>query len=122
MPTQVRETLALRNSAINVIMFVMKRREYEISPIIINRKVINKVIIDPHYERKHSSSIDDQLILGLVKKLNGHLQLPDDQDGEFSYFATVVELRKKQYRLIWLLENEEIYIGIVNAFRDSKGE
>ncbi len=100
----------------------MNRREYKIDPIFINRACISKVIIDPHYEEKHGGSINDELILSLVKKLNGLIQLPDDEEDGFRYFATLIELDKKKYRLIWLLEEEQIYIGIVNVFRDSKGE
>ena len=61
----------------------MKRREYDIDPILINRVYITKVIIDPHYEEKHKESINDELILKLVNKLSGHIQLPDSQDENF---------------------------------------
>lgn len=87
----------------------------------INNRLIEKVIIDPHYEEKHGSVINDELILELVKKLDGRLQLPDAEDSDFKYFATLVSFQEKQYRLIWLLEDDEIYIGVINAFRDSKG-
>lgn len=100
----------------------MSRREYKIDPIYVNRVYISGVIIDPHYEEKHGESINDELILTLVRKLDGVIQLPDDEEDGFRYFATLIEIDKKQYRLIWLLEDEQIYIGIINAFRDSKGE
>ena len=48
----------------------MKRREYNIS-ITVNRKRIRKLIIDPHYEEKHAASITDEIILSLVKDLDG---------------------------------------------------
>ena len=78
------------------------------------------MIIDSHYEAKHGDSIDDQLILRLVKKLDGRLELPVEQDSEFNYFATLLELDGKQYRLIWLLEEEAIYVGVINAYRDDR--
>ena len=78
------------------------------------------MIIDSHYEDKHGDSIDDQLILRLVKKLDGRLELPVEQDGGFNYFATLLELDGKQYRLIWLLEEEAIYVGVINAYRDDR--
>ncbi len=99
----------------------MNRREYEITPIQVNKFKITKVIIDPHYKEKHGQDIDDELILNLVKKLDGRMQVPEevDEDG-FSYFVTLIMFEKKKYRLIWLLEEGAIYIGVINAFRDSK--
>jgi hypothetical protein len=44
----------------------MSRREYNIS-ITVNEVLISKVIIDPHYEEKHAESINDEIILELVK-------------------------------------------------------
>ncbi len=100
----------------------MSRSEYEIKSISINNTLITKVIIDDHYRERHAESITDELILSLVNLLNNRFELPDSTDGDYSYFATIIELESKQYRLVWLLEDKQIYIGIVNAFRDSKGE
>jgi hypothetical protein len=36
--------------------------------------------------------------------------------------VTIIDLNKKQYRLVWLLQEGKVYIGVVNAFRDRKGE
>lgn len=95
----------------------MSRREYSIS-IVVNRKQINKVIIDSHYEEKHSESISDEIILQLVNELNGREFEPDDVDTPYSYFiADKIELNGKLYKLVWLLEDGQIYIGIVNAYR-----
>ncbi len=64
--------------------------------------------------------INDALILKLVMQLDGRKELPEDTVGKFSYFATLVELNEKQYRLVWLLEENAIYIGVVNAYRDKR--
>ncbi len=64
--------------------------------------------------------MSDALILRLVKELDGRRELPDTKTDRYSYFATLIELGKKQFRLIWLLENHAIYIGVVNAYRDRR--
>jgi hypothetical protein len=95
----------------------MSRREYKIN-ITVNEIAIHKVIIDSHYEDKHAESINDEIILELVKKLDGKMYEPDDEKAPYSYFVTdALEFNKKLYKLIWLLENDEIYIGVINAYR-----
>ena len=81
----------------------MSRREYSIK-ITINDILIEKVIIDPHYEEKHAESISDELILTLVKLLDGTKQTPDDIDPPYSYFTTIKEYGEKLYKLVWLLK------------------
>ena len=46
------------------------RREYELQ-MILNGRRLSKVVVDSHYEKKHSKSINDELILVLVRMLNG---------------------------------------------------
>ena len=75
------------------------------------------MIIDPHYEVKHTDSINDELIIELVKKLDGEDIGADSVDGPYSYFVDEFEHKGKLYRLIWLLEDHQIYIGVVNAHR-----
>jgi hypothetical protein len=97
----------------------MKCREYQLE-IAFNGIEINRVIIDAHYEKKHSSSITDEIILDLVKQLHGRVVLPDEEKPPYSYFIQDrMELNGKFYRLIWLAENHELYIGVVNAHRRS---
>lgn len=93
------------------------RRSYLIS-ITVNDRAINEVIIDPHYEEKHADSVTDEIILDLVRKLDGRIFDPDDIDEEFLYFKTEpIELDGKNYRLVWLLKENCLFIGVVNAFR-----
>ncbi len=95
----------------------MKRREYDID-IVVNRRRITKVIIDSHYENKHSATIDDQIVLKLVKTLDGEIIEPDTEDPPYSYFSQDrIELDGKFYKLIWLLEDDELYVGVVNVYR-----
>jgi hypothetical protein len=97
-----------------------RRRLYKIDPIWVNGIKIVQVVIDPHYEERHLDSMNDQLILEMVMELDGRREVPDAKTGRYSYFATLVEKRRKQYRLIWLLEDHAIYIGVVNAYRDKR--
>jgi len=64
--------------------------------------------------------MNDELILNLVRELNGRKELPDSIRGPYSYFATLIEYDRKKYRLVWLLEDHSIYIGIINAYRDTR--
>ena len=96
------------------------QRVHSIAPILVNGVKITQVIIDPHYEEKHAGSIDDALILRLIRRLDGRRELPDSKSDQYSYFATLIELNSKQYRLVWLLEKDAIYVGVVNAYRDRR--
>ncbi|MBP9707281.1 MAG: hypothetical protein KBD78_06520 [Oligoflexales bacterium] len=94
-----------------------ERRDYKIS-ITVNSRAINRVVIDPHYEFKHGDSVNDEIILSLIQMLDGKTFTPEAERDGFQYFKTdPLELSGVSYRLIWLLERSEIYIGVVNAFR-----
>ncbi len=94
-----------------------ERRDYGIS-ITVNSRSVTRVVIDPHYELKHSDSVDDETILNLVQLLDGKTFTPEAERDGFQYFKTdPLELNSVNYRLIWLLEKNEIYIGVINAFR-----
>ena len=75
-------------------------------------------MIDPHYEKKHKNSINDALIVELVKTLNGKEFRHITEDPPYKYFALdKIILNKKFYKLIWILEENENYIGVINAYR-----
>lgn len=96
---------------------MMKRREYLLR-LTINGHKIRKVIIDPHYEKKHSDSMNDEIILSLVRQLDENFFEPDSVTAPYRYFVTDKMLHEgKRYKLVWLLEDDELYIGIVNAYR-----
>ncbi len=96
------------------------KRSYKIDPIIVNGVRIVEVVIDSHYEKKHSRYMDDAIIVELVKELDGRHEVPQEKHGPYAYFATLIERGTRQYRLIWLLEEHAIYIGVVNAYRDRR--
>lgn len=94
-----------------------KRRDYKIS-ITVNSRDVTRVVIDPHYELKHGDSVDDEVILSLVQLLDGKTFTPEAEKDGFQYFKTdPLIMNEVSYRLIWLLEKDEIYIGVINAFR-----
>ena len=98
-------------------MSVKSRREY-LMRITVNGRRISKVVIDPHYELKHSRSIHDETILNLVRLLDGGRFDSESLVGNFQYFVSDgLPLNGKTYKLVWLLEKGEIYIGVVNAYR-----
>jgi len=84
------------------------RNEYKINLKINNRK-ISKVVIDQHY---------DELILKVIKTLDGQYFFPITQDVEYQYFRVEpVWHDTKPYRLIFLLYVHESTLGIINCFR-----
>ena len=95
------------------------RREYEIGPLVINNRVIQRLIIDPHVDR-HADHIDDDLIKQIVRRLHGGAYRPVKQEDGFSYFATKVEISERWYKLIWLLEKDFLYIGVITVFKDRR--
>ena len=90
------------------------RREY---PLVLtfNKRCFTRVIIDPHYEEKHSD-ITDQLILELVQQLNGSEIDPQDETDGFKYFAHEMPWQSKLYRIV-ITYCEEDFLGVINVFR-----
>ena len=80
----------------------------------------NEVWIDPHYEINHGESINDLLILSLVRLLSDCDYDPQRRPPNgFQYFESNLIWLRKPYRLIWLIPPDESYIGIRNAYRRS---
>lgn len=95
----------------------MVRLSFKID-IVVNNKRVKQVIIDPHYKLKHSDSISDSLIVELVNLLDGGDFSPEVVAKGFEYYTTEnLVLKGKHYRLIWLLEKDQLYIGVINAYR-----
>ena len=97
----------------------MARRTYNMV-LMVNGRLINEIVIDPHYEKKHSD-IDDTLILELVRKLDGREFAASERVGEFEFFMLDrIQHGEKLYRLVWCMHDHSMYIGVINAFRRSK--
>lgn len=115
-----KETLNLLYLASFGILDFMGRRSYSVD-LSLNGRHIQKVIIDPHYEIKHSASITDELILELVQiYLDGEefesISGPDENGFEY-FVRDHLKLKGRAYKLVWLLNENEVYIGILNAYR-----
>jgi hypothetical protein len=96
-----------------------------IEPLVINSHSVTHVIIGQHYLEKHSSEVNDELILQLVTTLNGQTFQPDSTTSGIQYFVADIhlktKLKEKYYRLIWLFEGDYLEIlGVINAFRVKK--
>ena len=93
--------------------------------LVVNSRVINEIVIDPHYEAKHSKSVNDEIILHLIRThLDGGI-FPVDGVGTqgHEYFTTEpLFYEGKPYRLVWLLPPEGDSLGVVNCFRRSSGK
>jgi hypothetical protein len=95
----------------------VNRRTYPVH-IMVNGHKIKTVVIDPHYEIKHSATITDELILQLVAQLDGGDFSPESVVKNFEYHMTDnLVVRGKKYRLIWLIEKEQLFVGVINAYR-----
>lgn len=94
----------------------MERPEYSLK-ITVNGRQLNRVVIDQHYKENHPE-LNDQLILELVKELNGKTYDAEAVRGDFEYFRVEpLEMNSKPYRLIFLLCIGDDFLGVVNAFR-----
>lgn len=99
----------------------MSRRVYNRN-LVINGSGFTQVVIDSHYEEKRADSINDEIILGLVMQLCGRTFIPNDIDSDgYQYFVNDhLEYMGKLYKLIWLIHLEQVYVGVVNAYRRQK--
>ena len=77
------------------------RRVYDLN-LTANRRSIEYVVIDPHYEDKHRESVSDSVILELLLSLDGREIKPGSVDSEgFQYFMTDPHFfMGKPYRLV----------------------
>jgi hypothetical protein len=93
-----------------------ERRSYP-TDLVINGRPIHEIVIDSHYEAKHSD-MSDALILELVRSLDGREFQPEERDGEWEFFMLDrIEHQKKTYRLVWCLRDDCLFIGVINCFR-----
>ncbi len=86
-----------------------------------NKKYWSYIWIDSHYEKKHSHSINDDLILTLLSCLTGDSAVEaNTESGGFAYYEVDTEYKGKLYRLILVIPPDNSYLGVRNTYRRSK--
>jgi hypothetical protein len=99
-----------------------ERRSYPLK-IQLNGRCLSWVLIDPHYEIRHSASISDDLILELVKLLDGGRRVVEavTREGFEIICDEPIYWDGKAYRLILTLPPKNRldldYLGVINAHR-----
>ncbi len=94
-----------------------ERPEYPLK-IMLNGRKLSRLVIDQHYRVNHDESMNDQIILDLVKTLDGKKIPPESVQGEFEYFTVEPVFHLEMaYRVILVLCLTDDYLGVVNAFR-----
>jgi len=79
------------------------RCEYPLK-LVLNGRVLTRIIIDQHYKEKHSESINDNLIIELVKTLDGENFPVESRKDEFEFFKVEPVLwQEKPYRVVLVL-------------------
>jgi hypothetical protein len=77
-----------------------------IKPIMVNGREIVEIIISSHYEKNHSTYMKDEVILELVKMLDGKFFPVEDKKSnpnrEFFMLDNIL-YENKFYRLVWCL-------------------
>ncbi len=85
--------------------------------VIFNTWVFEEIWIDTHYEVKHSKSINDDLVLSLLKEISKILPVKMIEKGTFEYYDLDMEYNDKIYRLIIVIPEDKLYLGVRNAYR-----
>lgn len=97
----------------------MPKRNIYPAKLTVNRREINQIIIDPHYKENHPY-MSDELICELVKELDQRRFAPKDRKSPWTYFETDITSENKNYRLVFCLEDNKNYLGVIHCYRKSK--
>jgi len=84
----------------------------------LNERRYRKVVIDSHFKGKHGESVTEEIILEVLKRIDGEVFDPVFKDVEFEYFKVEpIFFDDAPYRLIFLLFVNEYTLGVINCFR-----
>lgn len=95
------------------------RREYSTLNLCVNEQTFTRVIIDSHVD-KHADHINDELIIQLIYRLRARSFIPVRSSKEFEYFVTRVSWMSANYKLVWVTQRNQDFIGVITAFRDRR--
>jgi hypothetical protein len=94
----------------------VEKVSYAIS-ISFNGRLFTELIIGQYYKKNHPE-MNDELILKLIIQLDNLVAHPADLKDDFLYFKEEpIFLENKPYRLIFVIEKNGKYLGVINAFR-----
>ena len=98
----------------------MEYLELPINKISVNGIEFQRVLIDwKHISARHPD-IHKSLVLTAADQLNGKHFVPDKTKHPYQYFVSMLSIERKSYRLIWLIEKNNDYLGIINLYRDDR--
>jgi len=86
--------------------------------LLLTKSGLVKLLLIRILKRNINSVLTDEIIIRLVESLNGGEFEPETINPPFEYYkGERIKFDGKLYRLIWMLEKDQIYIGVVNAHR-----
>ncbi|WNE40192.1 MAG: hypothetical protein GBAus27B_000259 [Mycoplasmataceae bacterium] len=97
-------------------------------PIIVNKKIINEIIIWSHFEDKHASYIKKEMMLKFAMELD-RTDYPVEKQGfredgrtwsKYNYDKFYED--KKAYRLFWYLEEGRKSLWVIHCLRHRKND
>lgn len=88
--------------------------------IFFRNHLFSEVWIDPHYEEKHSESINDELILILAQKIHAWSQKLSAESAGFKFYEADGQYKGRFYRIVIVEPADKKYLGVRNAYRRSK--
>ena len=95
------------------------RKEFDIA-ISFNGKQRKPLVIDSHFRKKHPD-VKYEIIIDLVKSLDGGTYEPEETIDGWSYYAiNGVPYKGAPYRLVLVTKEHEKFLGAINAFRISR--
>jgi len=91
--------------------------------ITVNGISIKEIYIDPYWKKHQKEGISEELIIELVKLLDGKRSEIGKRYDNWVYFAEEpLFYSKKAYCLVWCLEDKQNYLEVIDCYRESNYE
>ena len=93
-------------------------------PITVNEGIlITEIYIDPYWKKHEDEGISEELIIELVKLLDGKRSELGKRYDNWVYFAEEpIFYDDKAYCLVWCLEDKKNYLEVIDCYRESNYE